>query len=159
MAAGAPQEIREALARMQSGRGTPADMQRYQAWAMQQMPKHMDEMKSMLGGLFNPPRAAPGPQKRPQPQPQRTKHIDTAARQRLEALRPLLREGVDDQVVLNVFSQRAVFAEDVLAEFLPLVGIAADYAHLSYQYLGEAAATDLDKQNIRFVQHLQFQTK
>src|SRR5262245_34507834 len=55
MAADAPPEVRAALERMRSGQMTPADIQQYQAWAMQQMPKYMEDVKSLLGGALGTP--------------------------------------------------------------------------------------------------------
>ena len=54
--------------------------------------------------------------------------------------------------------QSAVFAEEVLAEFMPLVNVAAYYANLSYGYLDESSAQELAEHGIHFDQHLRFET-
>jgi len=154
MAAAAPPEIRAAETRIRSGQGTAADMHQYQAWAMQEMPKYMADMKALLGGALDLPKAsAPKKSKR------RTSKAERAAeKRRLDALRPILAAGVTDNEVQDVFEQQAVFAEDVLAEFLPLVTIPAFYANLSYGYLDESTPQELAGQGIQFVQHLRFET-
>jgi hypothetical protein len=156
MSAAAPPEVRAAEDRIKSGQGTAADMQQYQAWAMSEMPKHIEEMRSFLGGAFTPPTAAKKPTAR------KTKRKPTAAeraalKNRLAALRPILAPGVNEEDVESIFSRRAVFAEDVLAEFLPLLGISDYYSNLSYQYLRESSAADLSSHNIHFLHHLHFQ--
>jgi hypothetical protein len=60
--------------------------------------------------------------------------------------------------VQAVLDQQAVFAEEVLAEFMPLVNVPAFYANLSYRYLDESSPPELAGHGIRFVQHLRFET-
>jgi hypothetical protein len=154
MAAAAPPEVRATEARIRSGQGTAADMQQYQAWAMQEMPKYMADMKALLGGALDLPKAsAPKKSKRKASKAERT-----AQKQRLDALRPILAEGITDKDVQAVLDQQAVFAEEVLAEFLPLVNISAYYANLSYGYLDESSPQELAGHGIQFVQHLRFET-
>jgi len=155
--AGAPPEIREAEQRIKTGRGTAADMQAYQAWARGEMPKHMDEMKSILGSLLNLPRAGATSSTKKKSQRQRSKAEEAARRERLEPLRPLYAAGVNDEQVNDVLDRKTLYAEDVLAEFLPLIGISDHYANLSYRYLNEATADELAPRNIQFVHHLKFE--
>ena len=125
MSADAPPEIRAAEERHRTRQGTAADMQQYQAWAMQQMPKYMDEFKSLLGGALGMP--PPCHQASPPGRTQGQRKAERAAqRERLDDLRPIFAAGTTDEQVQAVFERRAVFAEEVLAEFLPLVGISAD---------------------------------
>jgi hypothetical protein len=157
LSASAPPEIREAEQRIKTGRGTAADMQAYQAWARQEMPKHMDEMKSLLGGLLNLPRTGATPPAQKKSQRQRSKAEEAARRERLEPLRQLYAAGVEDDQVNEVLDRKTLYAEDVLAEFLPLLGIADFYANLSYRYLNEITTGELAPRNIQFVHHLKFE--
>jgi hypothetical protein len=45
----------------------------------------------------------------------------------------------------------------VLAECVPLLGIADFYANLSYRYLNESTTGELAAHNIQFVHHLRFE--
>lgn len=151
MSAGAPPEIRAAEDRIRNRQGTPADMQQVQAYALTQLPKYMAELRTLLGGAMTPPAAPPPPRK------QRTPKEQAAQQQRLDDLRPVLAAGVTDEQVQAVLTRRATFAEEVLAAFLPLVGIERYYANLSYDYLEDSPPADLATHNIRFVHSLRFQ--
>ena len=158
MSEAAPPEIKAAEARIKSGQGTAADMRQYQTWATGEMPKYMAEMRQMLAGALNPLKALSAAASTRKKQRKSTKAERAAARERLDRLRPILADGVTDEAVLEAFDKRATFAENVLAEFLPLVGIADYYANLGYQYLDEIRPAELAAHNIRFVQHLRFET-
>ena len=73
-------------------------------------------------------------------------------------MRPLLAPGVTDEQVQDVFDKQAVFAEEVLAEFLPLLGIPDFYANLSCRYLEESGPEELADQGIRFLHDLRFES-
>ena len=79
-------------------------------------------------------------------------------KRRLDALRPLLAPGVTDEQIQEVCQRQAIFAEEVLAAFLKLLGITDFYAHLSYDYLDESGPEELTAYQIRFVHHLHFTT-
>jgi hypothetical protein len=157
MSAVAPAEIREAEARIKSGRGTPGDMLQYRTWAMQEMPKYMAELRSLMGGAIDPFRLAgqSAPKKKSERKPNKGERA--AQKKRLDQLRPLFAPGATDDQVQNVLDKRAVFAEEILAEFLPLLGIADFYANLSYRYLTESTTHELASHNIRFSRHLRFE--
>jgi hypothetical protein len=155
--AAAPSEIRAAETRIKAGQGTAADMRQYQAWAMTEMPKHAAEMRQMFAGALNPLKAlsaAGGAQRK---QRQSSKAERAAARERLKRLRPILVDGVTDEEVASVLEKSATFAEDVLADFLRLVGINDYYANLGYQYLDEMKPTELAAHDVRFARHLTFE--
>lgn len=154
MLAEAPPEFRELEAKMRSGRFTPADVQRYSAWSMQQMPKFLAQLDPQLANLLGGPRA----QQQARPQSQRSKAPTSAQQKRLDELRPLLAAGVTDEQVQGVLDRQAAFAEDVLAEFLPLLGLPSNYANLSHRYLRESRPAELEPHGIRFIQHLRFET-
>jgi len=155
MLAEAPPEIRELEAKMRSGQFNPADMQRYHAWSVQQMPKYLAQLDSSLGGLFSAARPAP---KKKQPKRKLNKAQKATQQRRLDQLRPLLAPGVTDEQVQDAFDKRAVFAEEVLAEFLQLLGIPDFYANLSYRYLDESTPEELSAQGIRFIHDLRFES-
>ena len=158
MMASAPPEIQECEARMRSGAATPADMQRYQAWAMQEMPKFQGQLSEMLGGLLNfAGQPSGGESKKSKVKAKTTRQQKTAQRKRLEKLRPLLVAGVDDEQVQAALDQRAVFAEETLANFLPLLGIPAHYAYLDYHHLRDTTPEELAAEKIRFVHELKFE--
>jgi hypothetical protein len=157
MLAAAPPEIREARTRMERGQATPEDMQRYQAWAMAELPKHQMQFRSMISGLFNLPRIAPQTRSKKQRGRKHTKAERAAQKKRLDSLRPLFVEGVSDEQVQEVLDKQDLFAEDVLGEFLPLLGIADFYANLSYRYLSGLKSSELAEHNIRFVHDLRFE--
>jgi hypothetical protein len=152
MMADAPAEIREIEASMRSGKVTPAQMQQYQAWAIQQMPKFMGQLGGFMEAFKQPVR--PAAKKNPK---RRSKAERAAQRKRLEQLRPLLAEDATDEQVQEVFEKQAAFAEDVLAEFLRLLGIPDYYANLSYRYLEETRDDELNARHIQFVHHFRFE--
>jgi hypothetical protein len=155
MLAAAPPEIREIQAKMQRGKTGPADVQRYHAWSMQQMPKYTAWLNELLGMDDHP--TPPKPKKK-KPKRKPTRAEQRAQQKRLDQLRPLLAAGVKDEQVQAVLDRQAVFAEDVVGEFLRLLGIADFYANLSYRYLSEAGPGELAAHNIRFAHHLRFET-
>src|SRR6476660_5532353 len=82
----------------------------------------------------------------------------TAQRKRLDALRPILAADITDQQVEALFDKRVVFAEELLAEFLPLIGISSGFALLSYKYFAEPETKELAaNQDIRFIRELRFE--
>jgi hypothetical protein len=155
--AAAPPEIRAAETRIKTGQGTAADMHQYQAWAMGEMPKHAAEMRQMLAGALNPLKAISAAGGARRKQRKLTKAERAAARERLGKLHPILADGVSDEDVQSVLDKRTTFAEDVLGEFLRLVGINDYYANLGYQYLDEMKPAQLAAHDIRFAQHLRFE--
>ena len=156
--AAAPPEVREAEVRIKRGQGSAADMRLYQAWVMKEMPKHQAQLRSAISGLLNLPRIAPETRAKQKSGRKQTKAERAAEKQRLDSLRPLFVAGVSDEQVQEVLDKRTTFAEDVLAEFLPLLGIADFYANLSYRYLRGVKDGELATHNIRFVHDLRFET-
>ncbi len=157
MFASAPPEVREAHDRIKSGRPEPGDMQRYQAWLMQELPKHQMQFRSMISGLFHLPGVSKKARSKKKSRPKQSKKRQAAQQKWLDALRPLFAEGVTDEQVQEVLDKRDIFAENLLAEFLPLLGIAEFYANLSYRYLQGVEESELAAHNIRFVNDLRFE--
>ena len=154
MLASAPPEIRALDAKMRTGRFDAADMQKYHAWSREQMPQYLAQLDPSLGNLLGAARPS-GKKNRKRKQ---SKAQQAARKKRLEELRPLLAAGISDDQVLKLFDRQAVFAEELLAEFLPLLGIAGHYAYLSYHYLDESPPEELAAQGIRFVHDLRFES-
>jgi hypothetical protein len=154
MLASAPPEIRALEAKMKSGQFNAADMQRYHAWSMEQMPKYLAQLDPSLGSLLGAGRPAAWQKS----QRKETKAQRAAQQKRLDELRPLFAPGVSDEQVQDVFDSQTVFAEELLAEFLPLLGIPDHYAYLSYRYLDETTPAELSAHGIRFLHDLRFES-
>jgi len=150
----APVEIRELEAKLRAGNATVAEIQRFQAWSIQEMPKRV----SQISGLFGDLSGMSKPAKKSTAKRQKTKAQKAAEARRLDDLRPLLAPGVTDDEVQAALDKRSLFAETLLAEFLPLLGITNHYAFLSYRYLEESTPEDLSAQNIRFLHDLRFES-
>jgi hypothetical protein len=122
------------------------------------MPKYTAQVRSLLGGALDPFRVSPKAPRKKQSKRKPTKAERAEQRRRLDPLRPIFAAGVTDEQVQAVFDARAIFAEEILAEFLPLIGIGSYYSNLSYRYLEEVSVDELAAGNIRFVHHLRFET-
>ena len=151
----APPEIREVEPRIRSGQATPAEIQQYQAWAMQEMPKYMADVKSLLGNVLNPFTSSAQSSSR-KGKRKRTKGERSVDSKRLKALRPLYAPGIDDEQMLAIFDRRQVFAEETLGEFLALIGICDFYANLSSRYLEEMETGELAVHRIHFDHEIHF---
>ena len=154
MLASAPPEIRELDAKMKRGQFNVADMQRYHAWSREHMARFLAQLDPSLGSLFGGAR----PAIKAKPKRKKSRAQRAERQRRLDELRPLLAPGVSDDQVGAALDQQAVFAEEPLADFLPLLGIAEHYAFLSYHYLEETTPTELSAEGIRFVHDLRFES-
>ena len=76
----------------------------------------------------------------------------------MERLKPLLTPNASNDLLLELLGRQAVFAEETLAEFLPLVGIAPVFAHLSYRYLEDFSESELASQSVQMAEHLRFKS-
>jgi hypothetical protein len=144
-----PPHLREIQQKLRTtGRIAPEEVQELKAWMQSQMPNMREQLRELTGlaGSLSgrlPRQAAP---------PADTGRHKT----HLEHLRSLLRKNVSDSHVVEILSEEATFAEETLGRFLPLIGIPAFYAYLSYQYLAEFTSADLAQESIHFVEHLRF---
>ena len=149
-----PAEVRSIHDKMRSGRATDEEMQAYIQWMSAEMPKHMAAMQRLVAeamqglGMEGGPRKA-GPSLADQ---ERELHPH------VERLAPLLVPDASRDLVLELLGRQAVFAEETLAEFLPLLGIAPVYADLSYRYLEEFSASELASQSVQMAEHLRFKS-
>jgi hypothetical protein len=141
-----PPEFRELQQKwLATGQINPEEMQRYQTWMRSEMPSMMSQLRELMG-------SAPG-----QPPVHAVPPVDSdRLEQHLEHLGPLLQDRVKETRVLEVLGAQATFAEEILAAFLPLIGIASQYAYLSYPYLEEMSSEDLARESIRLTEHLKF---
>lgn len=128
-----------------TGQINPEEMQKYQTWMRSEMPNMMSQLRELMGN-------APGRSSTPTAPP-----VDSDRLQgHLEHLKPLLKAGVKESRVLGVLGDQATFAENTLDKFMPLIGIASQYAYLSYPYLEETTSADLARDSIRLIEHLKF---
>jgi hypothetical protein len=153
-----PPEIQAIEGRMKQGQATQDDLRRHQEWFAAALPQLQDEIGQKLGGIFKMATSAAPKPKTDKPKKKKSAKASKAAKKRLDHLRPLLASGVSDDDVQSVLSRQAVFAEETLAEFLPLVSIPAYYANLSYGYLPESTPAELAAHAIRFVHELRFES-
>jgi hypothetical protein len=140
-----PAEMQEIQDRWKAGRATQEEIHKYTQWIGTEMPRLMGGFQDLLGKLA-PSFSQPGRQ--PADEGDSKSHV--------VHLKPLLRAGVSEERVCEVLGTREVFAENTLAEFLPLIGIASRYAYLSYRYLEEYSASRLADGSIRLEHHLKF---
>ena len=154
MLASAPPEIRELDAKMKRGQLNAAEMQRYHAWSREQFPKFLAQLDPSLASALGAVRSAT----KQKPRRKKSKTRRAAQQPRLDELRPLLAPDVSDDQLESALDRQAVFAEDPLADFLPLLGINEHYAYLSYHYLEETTPRELASQGIRFLHNLRFES-
>jgi hypothetical protein len=140
-----PADLQEIQDRWKAGRATQEEIQKYTQWISTEMPRLMGGFKGLLGELA-PILSLPG--RPPANEGELQPHV--------VHLRPLVKAGVSEARVREVLGRQAVFAEQTLADFLPLIGIASRYAYLSYRYLDECSAKDLAADSIRLEHHLKF---
>jgi hypothetical protein len=152
-----PPEMQDIRARAQIGKATSEELMQFQDWFSRSNPLINEQIEQLVGTVL--PGGALGrlkQQLQPKPGKRKAAKADKATRERLERLRPLLAKDADDEEVEEVFAVQATFAEETLADFLPLVGIPGYYAYLSYGYLEESTPAELAQHSIRFVHHLKY---
>ncbi len=155
----APAEIRELRARIEQGQATREEAARYRAWELEEAPKHADRMQQLVGQMLNLPtlsQAVTGGKSKKRKR-KSTKAQRAAAAERAEHLRPLFVAGTSDEQFQEVLAEKATFAEETLAKFLPLIGIPGHYAYLSYDYHSESTPEELAVRGIQFAKHLVFE--
>jgi hypothetical protein len=161
-----PVEVQEIYRKMQSGDATQAETQQYLQWMNAELPKRMGDMQRMIGEAMQG--LAPGTNRRhgaangEEESRRRATSPSAEEEQRLrphvEQLQPLLAAGTPADLILELLGRQATFAEETLAEFLPLLGIAPVYAHLSYRYLEDFSESELASQSVRMAEHLRFRS-
>jgi hypothetical protein len=158
--AGAPPEMREIFARIQQGQASREEVARFRTWEASEAPKHIERIQEFVYetlGAANISKAVKGGKSKKRKR-KPTKAERAKALERADNLRPLFVADVTDERLAEVLSEKAVFAEETLAKFLPLVGIPAHYAYLSYDYHAESSPEELAPHGIQFAQRLDFET-
>ncbi|HSG71897.1 MAG TPA: hypothetical protein VLA12_15885, partial [Planctomycetaceae bacterium] len=90
------------------------------------------------------------------------KSIEASAelRRHLTSLKPLLVPGISEQQVFKVLSATAVFAEETLAAFLPLIGINPFFAYIDFRDMAEEInSQELKLESLRLHRRLDFEQK
>ncbi len=136
-----PADIRDMQQRIQQGRATQDEMQRFGQWIQAESQRVMGDLMSGMMPSFG---------SRSAPESELISHI--------KKLRPILPPDRADSAVLEVLGKQAVFAEEVLGEFMEQIGIQPFFANLSYRYLEECTTADLLASDINLVGHLKFKT-
>ena len=139
-----PDDIRDIQQRMQKGTATQEEMKQYGQWAQAQAQRFMGEMSQMMGAVM--------------PSLGRPSVPETELSSHVEKLRPILPPDAADRGVVEVLGKQAVFAEEILGEFMQLIGVQPFFAHLSYRYLEECTVPDLLGADIKMVAHLKYKT-
>ncbi|HZL87395.1 MAG TPA: hypothetical protein VFB96_03380 [Pirellulaceae bacterium] len=175
LTAGMPPEVRAIHGKMQTGQVTPPEMQQYMQWMNAEMPKRMADMQRLVGEAMEGLRGERGKESGDRSQESGEKGQESGGRRQgagagpayaddqellkhVQRLEPLLAPGTPSDQVLEILGRQAVFAEETLGEFLPLVGIAPVYAHLSYRYLEEFSESELASQSVKMAAHLRFRS-
>ena len=152
---GMPAEVRAIHDKMRSGRATPEEMQSYMQWMSAEMPKHMAAMQQLVAEAMQGLGVGGGAARKG------GSSLEDQERElhpHIERLEPLLAPDASRDLLLELLGRQAVFAEETLAEFLPLLGIAPVYAHLSYRYLEEFSQSELASQSVQMAEHLRFRS-
>jgi hypothetical protein len=136
-----PSEIRDIQQRIQQGTATQEEMQQLGQWIQAESQRFVDQVMPGMRQVLVRPSV---------PEAELSGH--------LEKLRPILPRDAADSLVLAVLGKQAVCAEEVLGEFMKLVGVQSFFANLSYRYLEECTETDLLGADIDIVAHLKFRT-
>lgn len=148
-----PPDVLAIHGKMRSGQASQEEMQAYMEWMSAEMPKHMAAMQRLVAdamqglGLGGSTKGGPT-----------LEEEERELHPHVQRLTPLLVPDASRSLLLELLGRQAVFAEETLAEFLPLVGIAPVYAHLSYRYLEEISESELASQSVEMAEHLRFRS-
>ena len=137
-----PTEIREIQQRIRQGTASREDIKRRAEWGRAHSKQWMADIHEMTSAV------TPSVGRQPPPE------IDLQAH--VERLRPILPQDVTEDAVLEVLAKQAVFAEQILADFMGLFGVQPFFANLSYRYLEECTESDLLGAGINLLAHLKF---
>jgi hypothetical protein len=125
-----PAEIAAIQEKVTVGTATEGEVVTFQAWLQEMSREMMKEINAMIGE-FSGQGVGPSDQ------------MMDKCRPHVSQLRPIIVDGVDDQSLAAALAQEGAFAEHLLAEFLPLIGIASLFANLSYDYAANFTAAQL----------------
>ncbi|HEX5105020.1 MAG TPA: hypothetical protein VFV87_14470 [Pirellulaceae bacterium] len=155
----APPAIKEIRDQIAGGQVAPESLAQYHAWMLSQAPRMTALVQEVMGDLLGAP---PVPEsveagKSKRRTRKKAKAQRAALREHIERLRPLLAAAVTDDQLEAVLDEKATFAEETLARFLPLVGLQTFYAYLDYDHKDEASQDELAAHGIEFAHHLMFE--
>lgn len=136
-----PAEIRDIQQRINLGQATQEEFLQLSQWIQEHSQQFMNQFRSDIVHSMEQPERV---------QEDLSPHI--------EPLRSLLVAGVTDERVLKLLEEQAIFAEETLAAFLPLIGVPAIFANLSYRYLEEITTDELAAEGVRMQSQLKFKT-
>jgi hypothetical protein len=156
----APPEIQEIHAQVTSGNFNVENIQQYNEWLMNQAPRLSSLMQEFVGSFLESQWAAVPSAKSKAKKKRKSKSAKSkraAVQAQIDKIRPLLVADAADDQVAEVLHTKAIFAEEMLAKFLPLVGIPPFYAYLDYDHKDEASPEELSAQGIEFAHHLMFE--
>lgn len=139
-----PDHIRDILQRMQNGSPTQEEIKQYTQWTQTHSQQFIGAINEVMSETI------PSVGKPSVPEAELSDHV--------AKLHPILPSGAEDNRVLDVLGRQAVFAEEVLGEFMKLIGIQLFFANLSYYYLEECTVTELLGADIKVAAHLKFET-
>jgi hypothetical protein len=139
-----PDDIRDIQQRIHEGTATQEEMQQFGQWLQTQSQRFMGELNELMPGM------APSFGRPSVPQVDLTPHV--------KKLRPVLPRVTKNSLVLQILGKQAVFAEEILREFMELIGVQSTFADLSYRYHEEFTEADLLGANINMLAHLKFRT-
>jgi len=151
-----PPHIRERQERIARGEGTAADFDAVELWSGQALPGLADQILSLSGSIVKPkpadPEATP-----PGLPPESDKHAEDRLRGHIAKLRALIPPGISNDFVLRILRKQPVFAEEALAEFLPVLGIPPIYAYLQGSDVdSEFERDELRTESVKFAAELRF---
>lgn len=161
-----PADVQAIYRKMQTGLATESESEKYLQWMQAELPQKLGDMQRLIGealyglGLGLKPRGGTGGQAGETSEGAESPSAQEEQRLRphIERLQPLLIPGTPTDFALELLGRQATFAEETLAEFLPLLGIAPVYASLSYRYLEEFSESELASQSVRMAEHLRFRS-
>ncbi|QDT29536.1 hypothetical protein [Gimesia panareensis] len=136
-----PAEIRAIQQKINQGQASQDEFLQLSQWIQEHSRQFMDQFRSDIVHSMEQPERV---------QEDLSPHI--------EPLRPLLVAGVTDERVLKLLDEQAVFAEETLAAFMPLIGVPPIFANLSYRYLEEITTDELAAEGVRMQSHLKYKT-
>ncbi|MDP7018724.1 MAG: hypothetical protein QGG36_23190 [Pirellulaceae bacterium] len=139
---GTPDDIVAIQNRVETGEATPEDYNRLAEWIQSQAADLTSQFDDLIGGGAS------------QSEPTSTAN----AVQHFSKLTSILPDSVTDEQLGAILSRRAIFAEEVLGDFLELIGVQPFFANLSYRYLRESTEAELAEAAIRLFSHLKYKT-
>lgn len=139
-----PDAIKEVERRMKEGTATNDDYQQFVKYGQYQASRLASEICQSI------PEFAPWIMGSGAPKRDVKKHV--------RMLRPILAEGATTRRLSAVLRKQADFAEEMLGQFMDLVGIQELFSLLNYRYLAEHGRVSLLKAEIKVCKHVRFRT-